>query len=91
MTDNCFKLGVKEMKHRDSRREGLSRMADGLCKETESSVQPRRTGQQNTLGESGLKKTFKATDVKGMTFSVLRGDVEIKKKAEGGEGMSESL
>lgn len=91
MTDNCFKLGVKEMRHRDSRREGLSRMADGLCKETESGVQSRRrTGQQNTLGESGLKKTFKATDTKGMTFSVLRGDVEIK-KAEGGEGMSESL
>lgn len=67
------------MRQRDRRREGLSQMADGLCRETESSVGPRRrTGQRNTLGESGLKKTFKATDTNGMTFSVLRGDVEIK-------------
>lgn len=74
VTDNCFKLGVKEMRYRDRRREGLSQMADGLCREPERGVQlHRRTCQQNTLGENVLKKTFKAIDAKGLTFSILRG------------------
>jgi len=36
------------MRQRD-RREGLCHMPDGLCRDTESSVRPRRrTGQRNT-------------------------------------------